>query len=174
MGRPFVGGDVPDAGALSINALSPSGKLSTTRVRRLISLSGRSIMLLALILLRCSWEPVQQVGGRLPDSLPQAVRGGLQPPGLHLRGDLLGLGEGGFPGFHLETLLASPVAFDDRGLEDRALELGHLQSEPAGLGGQSPFVMAGAVRLPLPGTLVSGGVGDLVGLKRRALRSIVR
>lgn len=58
--------------------------------------------------------------------------------------------------------------------EDLALELGHLQAEPAGLGGQAPVVVAGAVHLPLPGALVSGGVGDLVGLKRRASRSMVR
>lgn len=64
----------------------------------------------------------------------------------------------------LDTLLASPVSFDDRGLEDRALEFGHLQREPAGLGGQAPVVVAGPVRLPLPGALVLGGVGDLVGL----------
>jgi len=66
------------------------------------------------------------------------------------------------------------VALDDRGFEDLALELGHLQAEPAGLGGQAPVVVAGAVPLPLPGALVSGGVGDLVGLKRRASRSMVR
>ena len=44
----------------------------------------------------------QEVGRGLADPLPQAVRGGLQLPGLHLRGDLSGLGEGGFPGFHGE------------------------------------------------------------------------
>ena len=64
----------------------------------------------------------------------------------------------------LYAFLASPVSFDDRGLEDRALEFGHLQREPAGLGGQAPVVVAGPVRLPLPGALVLGGVGDLVGL----------
>ena len=56
------------------------------------------------------------------------------------------------------------MALDDRGFEDLALELGHLQAEPAGLGGQAPVVVAGAVHLPLPGALVSGGVGDLVRL----------
>lgn len=50
------------------------------------------------------------------------------------------------------------MALDDRGFEDLALELGHLQAEPAGLGGQAPVVVAGAVHLPLPGALVSGGV----------------
>ncbi len=74
----------------------------------------------------------------------------------------------------LYAFLAPSVALDDRGFEDLALELGHLQAEPAGLGGQAPVVVAGAVRLPLPGALVSGGVGDLVGLKRRASRSMVR
>ena len=74
----------------------------------------------------------------------------------------------------VDAFLAPSVALDDRGFEDLALELGHLQAEPAGLGGQAPVVVAGAVRLPLPGALVSGGVGDLVGLKRRASRSMVR
>lgn len=47
-------------------------------------------------------ELVQQVGRRLADALAQAVRGGLEPPGFHLHGDLFGLGQGGFPGFHGE------------------------------------------------------------------------
>lgn len=58
------------------------------------------------------------------------------------------------------AFLASPVSFDHRGLEDRALELGNLQAKPAGLDGQAPLVVTGAVRLPLSGTLVSGGVDD--------------
>ena len=45
-----------------------------------------------------------------------------------------------------------------------ARKVAHLQREPAGLGGQAPVVVAGPVRLPLPGALVLGGVGDLVGL----------
>ena len=44
----------------------------------------------------------QQVGRGLADPLPQAVGGGLQPPGLHLRGDGLGLVQRGFPGLHGE------------------------------------------------------------------------
>lgn len=70
----------------------------------------------------------------------------------------------------LYAFLASAVAFDHRGLEDRALEFGHLELEPAGLGGQAPVVVAGPVRLPSAGTLVSRGVDDLVRLKRRASR----
>ena len=70
----------------------------------------------------------------------------------------------------LDALLAPPVAFDDGGFEDRALELGHLELEPAGLGGQAPLVVAGPVRPPPAGTLVSRGAGDLVRLKRRASR----
>ena len=65
---------------------------------------------------------------------------------------------------------APPVAFDYRGLEQGALEFRHLQLESAGLGGELAFVVAGPVRLPLPGALVLGGVGDLVGLKRRVSR----
>lgn len=69
---------------------------------------------------------------------------------------------------------ASAVAFDYRGLEQGALQFRHLELEPAGLGGQAPVVVAGPVRLPSAGTLVSRGVGDLVRLKRRASRSAVR
>ena len=65
---------------------------------------------------------------------------------------------------------APPVAFDHRGLEQGALKFRHLQLEPAGLGGELAFVVAGPVRLPLSGALVLGGVGDLVGLKRRVSR----
>ena len=65
---------------------------------------------------------------------------------------------------------APPVAFDHRGLEQGALEFRHLQLEPAGLGGELAFVVADPVRLPLAVALVSGGPGDLVGLKRRASR----
>ena len=69
-----------------------------------------------------------------------------------------------------DTGLASAVAFDHRGLEQGALQFRHLELEPAGLGGQAPLVVAGPVRLPTAGTLVSRGVGDLVRLKRRASR----
>lgn len=64
----------------------------------------------------------------------------------------------------LDALLAPPVAFDHRGLEQGALEFGHLQREPAGLGGQAPVVVAGAVRLPSAAAFVSCRSGDLVGL----------
>ena len=49
-------------------------------------------------------ELVQQVGRRLADALAQAVRGGLEPPGFHLRGDLFGLGQGGFPGHSMANM----------------------------------------------------------------------
>ena len=64
----------------------------------------------------------------------------------------------------LDAFLAPAVTFNHGGLEDRALQFRHLELEPAGLGGEPASVVAGAVRPPLPGTLVSGGVGDLVGL----------
>ena len=70
----------------------------------------------------------------------------------------------------LDALLAPPVAFDHRGLEDLALQFRHLDLESAGLGREPAFVVASPVRLPLSGALVSGGPGDLVGLKRRASR----
>ena len=74
----------------------------------------------------------------------------------------------------LHTALPAATAHNGNRFKGNPLELGHLQAEPAGLGGQAPVVVAGAVHLPLPGALVSGGVGDLVGLKRRASRSMVR
>lgn len=70
----------------------------------------------------------------------------------------------------LDALLAPPVAFDHRGLEDLALQFRYLDLESAGLGREPAFVVASPVRLPLSGALVSGGPGDLVGLKRRASR----
>ena len=44
-------------------------------------------------------ELAQQIGRRLADPLARAVGGGLQPPGLHLRGDGLGLGQAVFARF---------------------------------------------------------------------------
>ena len=41
----------------------------------------------------------------------------------------------------LDALLPAPVSFDHRGLEYRALQLRHLDLEPAGLGGQTAFVV---------------------------------
>ena len=64
----------------------------------------------------------------------------------------------------LNALLAPPVAFDDRGFEDRALEFRHPELEPARLCRERAIVMAGAERLAVIGALVSGGPGDLVGL----------
>ena len=60
----------------------------------------------------------------------------------------------------LDALLPPPVAFDHRRLEQGALELGHLESEPAGLDGEPARVVAGPVRLASIASLVSGGVGD--------------
>lgn len=47
----------------------------------------------------------------------------------------------------LDALLAPPVAFDHRGLEQGAFELGNLEFEFAGLGCGRTVVMAGAVHL---------------------------
>ena len=58
----------------------------------------------------------------------------------------------------LDALLPPPVAFDHRRLEQGALELGHLESEPAGLDGEPARVVAGPVRLASIASLVSGGV----------------
>ena len=86
-----------------MSAPFPSGKLSTTRVRRPISRLSRSIMsFVRMRLRRPSGNPgSRQVVGPA-DPLPQAVGGGLQPPGLHLRGDGPGLVQRGFPGLHGE------------------------------------------------------------------------
>ena len=71
----------------------------------------------------------------------------------------------------LDALLATPVAFDDRRLEDRALQLRHPERHRPGLHGQVPLVVARTVGPPTGRTLVSRGPGDLVGLKRPASRS---
>ena len=64
----------------------------------------------------------------------------------------------------LDAGFAPPVTFDHRRLEQGALQFGHLETQLAGLGGQRALVVAGAERLPVGLALVSGGVGDLVGL----------
>ncbi len=74
-------------------------------------------------------ELVQQVGRRLADALPQAVGGGPQPPGPHLRGDLFGFAQRGFPAFHGEYRLQGggrPFPVDRRDLgEHVAHEMHH-------------------------------------------------
>ena len=62
----------------------------------------------------------------------------------------------------LDALFPAAVSFDDRGLEDRALQFRHLQFELADLGRQPAFVVTGAKRLPTGLVLVSAGVGDLL------------
>lgn len=94
---------------------------------------------------------------------PQQLAGVVDLAGAHARQVHVDQG-------FLDALLAPPVAFDHRGLEQGALEFRHLQLEPAGLGGELAFVVAGPVRLPPAVALVLGGVGDLVGLKRRTSR----
>ena len=64
----------------------------------------------------------------------------------------------------LDAGFAPPVTFDHRRLEQGALQFGRLETQLAGLGGQRALVVAGAERLPVGLALVSGGVGDLVGL----------
>lgn len=110
-------------------------------------------------------HPLELVGERLRGHAvaPRQLAGVVDLPGGHA-------GQVHVDRGLLDALLPAPVAFDDRGLEDRALRFRHLDLEPAGLGGELAFVVAGPVRLPLPGALVSGGVGDFVGLKRRASR----
>ena len=79
---------------MSINALLPSGKAPTTRVRRRISRFNRPnhgvgadtpTMLDGIV--------VQQVGGGFVNALAQALGGFPEFPLLHLGGDLPGLGQ---------------------------------------------------------------------------------
>ena len=79
-------------------------------------------------------ELVQQVGRRLADALPQAVGGGPQPPRPHLRGDLFGFVQRGFPAFHGEYRLQGggrPFPVDRRDLgEHVAHEMHHAALVP--------------------------------------------
>lgn len=100
-------------------------------------------------------EPRQEAGGGLADALAQAVHGRLELAILHFARDRPCLGHGGF---------APPAALGHRRPEQGALQFGHLETRLAGLGGQRALVVAGAERLPTGLALVSGGVGDLVGL----------
>lgn len=86
---------------------------------------------------------------------PQQLAGVVDLPGGHA-------GQAHVDQGFLGALLASPVAFDDHGLEDRALELGYPEFELACFRGGSALVMAGGERLAVIGTLVSGSSGDLV------------
>lgn len=64
----------------------------------------------------------------------------------------------------LDAGFAPPATLDHRRPEQGALQFGRLETQLAGLGGQRAPVVAGAERLPAGPALVSGGVGDLVGL----------
>ena len=64
----------------------------------------------------------------------------------------------------LDAGFAPPATLDHRRPEQGALQFRHLETQLAGLGGQRAPVVAGAERLPAGPALVSGGVGDLVGL----------
>ena len=100
---PFAGGGVPDAGADEHERAPAVGEaarnagatsdLAVEPFDHVVRADPPAVPVREL---------VQQVGRRLADALAQAVRGGLEPPGFHLRGDLFGLGQGGFPGFHGE------------------------------------------------------------------------
>ena len=104
-------------------------------------------------------HPLELVGERLREHAvaPQQLAGVVDLPGGHA-------GQVHVDQGLLDALLPAPVAFDDRGLEDRAIQFRHLDLVPAGLGGQAPVVVAGAVRLPSAAAFVSVGSGDLVGL----------
>ena len=86
---------------------------------------------------------------------PQQLAGVVDLAGAHARQVHVDQG-------FLDALLAPPVAFDHRGLEQGALELGYPEFELACFRGGSALVMAGAERLAVIGALVSGSSGDLV------------
>ena len=86
----------------SMRALSPSGKPPTTRAPPDLPVGPFDHVVRADAPAAPRGIPGQQVGRRLPDALPETVGRRLEPPAFHLRGDRLGLGEGGFPGFHGE------------------------------------------------------------------------
>jgi len=65
----------------------------------------------------------------------------------------------------LDALLTTPVSFDHRRLEQRALELRDPEGHGPGLHGQVTLVMTRSVGLPVPGALVAGGARDLVRLR---------
>lgn len=115
---------------MSINALRPSGKLPTTRVRRRISRFSRSIMLFVRMRRRCSrGVVVEQVGRGLADALPEAFGGLPQFPRLHVLGDGFRLLQRLVPRFHGEYGLQRvggpvPVFGVDLG-EDVAFEVDH-------------------------------------------------
>ncbi len=88
---------------------------------------------------------------------PQQLAGVVDLAGAHARQVHVDQG-------FLDALLAPPVAFDHRGLEQGALELGYLQLELADLGCQPALVVTGPERLPTGLALVSDGVRNLVGL----------
>ncbi len=161
----------------SISALFPSGKPPTTRVRRLISRLGRFDH---VVRADAPAVPVrelrQQVGRGLVDPLPQAVRGGLQPPGLHLRGDGPGLVQRGFPGLHGEYRFqgrARPFAVGRRHLGERvAHEMHHAPQvsrfwrhgvdgggqSRAPVAGHEPHALQAAFDHAAKGLLPAGGI----------------
>lgn len=102
-------------------------------------------------------HPLELVGERLRGHAvaPRQLAGVIHTPGGHA-------GQVHVDQGLLDALLPAPVAFDDRGLEDRALELGHPEFELACFRGGSALVMAGAERLAVIDALVSGSSGDLV------------
>ena len=74
----------------------------------------------------------------------------------------------------LDALLTTPVSFDHRRLEQRALELRDLEGHGPGLHGQVTLVMTHSVGLPVPGALVAGGARDLVRLRVQQLLDLLR
>ena len=64
----------------------------------------------------------------------------------------------------LDRRLAPFVALDDRRGEAHALELGHLERDPARRRGEAALVVPGAVRRALIGALIGPGTDELVGL----------
>lgn len=65
----------------------------------------------------------------------------------------------------LDAFLTSPVAFDHLAAEHLALELEDFEVQSAGLHGDPPVVVTGAIRLVSAGPLVARGIGDFIDLR---------
>ncbi len=100
---PFAGGGVPDAGADEHERAPAVGEAARhAGATPDLAVEPFDHVVRADAPAAPVREPGQQAGRGPADPLPQAVGGGRQPPGLHLRGDGPGLVQRGFPGLHGE------------------------------------------------------------------------
>ena len=159
---PFAGGGVPDVGADEheradvLHAPTPGALVPHTVHEHIRPLA-----------LQWAFAPRIDLGVHFPEPVAQCLGGYAVAP--QKLADVVHAAGGDAGQVHvdqrlLDALFPAAVSFDDRRLEDRALQFRHLQFELADLGRQPAFVVTGAKRLPTGLALVSAGVGDLVGL----------